>query len=94
MTNGSSAVVYGYDSPDCGYYEQECSDIQQQQQQYHPQQQQQQPLAMQLSDVGVSYPNGYHLSGLGQAHHFSAGESTPTDVIGKPFFDFIPPSLF
>lgn len=24
MTNGSSAV-YGYDSPDCGYYEQECS---------------------------------------------------------------------
>lgn len=32
MTNGSISAVYGYDSPDCGYYEhQDCSSVDQQQ---------------------------------------------------------------
>lgn len=73
MTNGSTAA-YGYDSPDCGYFEQDCPSQQDHQQHQYGRQTCpiQQTTLSPVSSVG-EFPPAYV-----QQHSFSDAEFTPT----------------
>lgn len=95
MTNGSAAV-YGYDSPDCAFYDQDCAMEMQQHQVYRSSCAMPVNMPMNSADYAGNYAQQQtniqqqqHLLGqmphhLGnqQQHHFAPDE-LPSDVAGK-----------
>ena len=96
MTNGSAAV-YGYDSPDCAFYDQDCMEMQQHHQVYRSSCAMSASTPMNSVDYAGNYQQqtnmqqqpahhlgqmGHHLGNQQQQQHYAPDE-LPPDVTGK-----------